>query len=82
MGYRTLWDRVDLDEFTGSFERLEEAIERIELVTRVVSADLIEARKQAEVVAANLAASESRADTVSNGKPGEAADAGAQSGKT
>lgn len=95
VGYRALWDRRDLSEFTATLERLERVIDRIESKTFVVAADLVTAREHSDELAANLAvattavdqvavdlaSAQQRADTVVEGLPGEAADAGAQSEK-
>lgn len=80
VGYRALWDRRDINEFTTTLERLERVVDRIESATFVVAADLASARKTADMVASDLANSQHRADGIVNGQPGEAADAGAQSG--
>lgn len=80
MGYRQLWDQRDLDRFTDSMERVEAILDRMELATFVVAADLSTAKAGVETVATDLAAAQKRADEVTEGEPGEAADAGAQSG--
>lgn len=81
MGYRQLWDQRDLDRFTDSMERVEAILDRMELATFVVAADLSTANSRVATVAEDLAAAQKRADEVTEGEPGEAADAGAQSGE-
>lgn len=66
MGYRNMWDKRDLDSFTQTLERVENALDRMELQTFVVAADLSD--------------SKSRADRVVAGSPGEAADVAAKNG--
>ena len=96
LGYRHLWDQRDMTRFTDSVERMEQVLDRMELATHVVAKDLaasqrivdkvasdLETAKTAvEGVAADLASAQQRADTVTEGQPGEAADAGAQSDKS
>ena len=82
LGYRQLWDRQDLERFAASMDRVERILDRMELATFVVAADLSVATTKVETVAEDLAQSQQRADTVVHGQPGEAADAGAQSGLT
>lgn len=96
VGYRALWDKRDLSELTTTLERLEHVVDRIDTATNVAAVDMATAREHSEKVAENLAAANSmveavavdlasaqhRADTVVEGQPGEAADAGAQSEKT
>lgn len=79
-GYRHLWDQRDLNRFIDSMERVEAILDRMELATFVVAADLSTAKSKVETVADELAESQHRADKVVEGQPGEAADAGAQSG--
>jgi hypothetical protein len=81
VGYRGLWDKRDLSEFTETLLRLERVVDRIETATSVAAIDMATARTATEHVAADLLASQHRADTVVNGHPGEAADASAQSEK-
>lgn len=93
-GYRHLWDRQDVDRFIDAIERVEAVLDRMELATFVVAADLStaqtavdkvatdlsSAKSVVETVATDLAAAQDRADKITEGQPGEAADAGAQSG--
>lgn len=95
VGYRGLWDNRDLAKFTTTLERLEQVLDRVESKTYVVAADVVTAQRHSEelatnlavaktaveTVASDLAAAQQRADTVVDGDPGEAADAGAQSEK-
>lgn len=95
LGYRHQWDQRDMDRFTDSLTRMEHVLDRMEMATFVVAhdlaasqltvdkvaADLETAKVAVEGVAADLASAQHRADTVTEGQPGEAADAGAQSEK-
>lgn len=95
VGQRLMWNHRDLSEFTTTLERLEQVADRIERITSVMASDMATARKHADAVAADLAiaktavetvasdllSSQQRADTIIDGSPGEAADAGAQSEK-
>lgn len=94
LGYRLSWDKRDMDRFTNTLTRLESVIDRMEMATFVVAADLsvaqtavdkvatnlASAKTAVETVASELASSQERADRILGGAPGEAADAGAQSG--
>lgn len=80
VGQRAIWDKHDLNKFSESLSQLERVLDRMELATFVVAADLTTAKSAVATVATNLEESQRRADDVIEGQPGEAADAGAQSG--
>lgn len=65
VGYRLLTTRLNLDEIRDHMERQGRILDRMEVATFVVAADLSDSQK--------------RADSIKNGVPGEAADAGAKS---
>lgn len=80
VGQRHLYSAQEIKTLNSSLLRVETVLNRMELYTRVVAADVSTAKSTVETVAEKLKASQTRADEVTNGKPGEAADAGAQSG--
>lgn len=82
LDYRMLWDKQDVDRHNNALERIEKILDRMEMNTYVVAADLATAKSAVETVATDLAAAQHRADEVIEGEPGEAADAGAKSGET
>lgn len=80
LGYRHMWDQRDMTEFTAAIKRVERVLDRMELKTYIVAAELETANGVVAEVAKDLLDSQTRADNI-KGVPGEAADAGAQSGK-
>jgi uncharacterized protein (UPF0264 family) len=65
VGYRLLNTKLDLDQSNDHLERQGRILDRMELATFVVAADLADTHR--------------RADAADSGIPGEAADAGAKS---
>jgi hypothetical protein len=82
LGYRIMWDHREMAELADTLARIERIAERMELATFVVASDLSEAQTTVKQVATDLAESQHRADAIIEGSPGQAADAGAQSGPT
>lgn len=80
VGYRQMWEQQDIARFVDSMKRVERILDRMELATFVVAKDLVTANGVVAGVAIDLAESKQRADRVSGGEAGAAADAGAQSG--
>lgn len=80
LGYRHMWDQRDMAEFTAAIKRVELVLDRMELQSLVVASELVASQIVVDAVAKDLLDSQTRADDV-HGAPGEAADAGAQSGK-
>lgn len=81
LGYRLLWDKRDLDANTAILMRVEQTLDRMELASFVVAADLSTAQHIVDKVATDLGEAQKRADEITTGTPGEAADAGAQSAR-
>lgn len=81
VGYRNMWDKRDMDKFTDILGQMEAAVDRMEMATFVVAADLATTKTAVAEVAADLKESQQRADEVVDEQPGEAADAAAQSGE-
>jgi fructose-bisphosphate aldolase class 1 len=80
VGYRLLWNKQEVEALAATLERVEAVLDRMELKTYVVAADLTTAQTLVDKVATDLLESQQRADLISDGVPGEAADAGARSG--
>lgn len=72
VGYRLLDKKLDLDRINDHMERQGAILDRMELATFVVAADLADAKS-------DIDAARARADEVTSGEPGEAADAHAKS---
>lgn len=80
MGYRVLWNREEIARMVELLERMDQRQDRMEQKTYVVALDLAASQEAVGKVAVDLAESQRRADQITEGEPGEAADAGAQSG--